>query len=90
MSLPLSISVSQDLQKKQHGDSDRGIIKESFSADYRGSVFTFTDCKFYNLNLGPRQLLVEVAMSKETTVDGSEIWLTTENFSNPVTLEIMG
>jgi len=26
-----------------------GIIKESFSADYRGSEFTFTDCKFYNL-----------------------------------------
>mmetsp|Transcript_46091 Transcript_46091/g.73188 ORF Transcript_46091/g.73188 Transcript_46091/m.73188 type:complete len:453 (+) Transcript_46091:86-1444(+) len=26
-----------------------GIIKESFSADYRGSVFTFSNCKFYNL-----------------------------------------
>ena len=29
----------------------RGIIKESFSADYRGSVFTFSNCKFYNLKL---------------------------------------
>ena len=26
-----------------------GIIKESFNANYRGSVFTFTGCKFYKL-----------------------------------------
>eukprot|EP00438_Fugacium_kawagutii_P005963 Skav206628 [mRNA] locus=scaffold2321:104122:105141:- [translate_table: standard] len=26
-----------------------GIIKESFNADYRGSIFTFSNCKFYDL-----------------------------------------
>ena len=38
--------------RKNNGETCNGclgIIKESFDADYRGSVFTFTGCEFYRL-----------------------------------------